>query len=124
MKDIEKARRYLRNAGEMLRKNEVDEDGIYNDRKHVKIAGNRADSGVLAALDAVLGNKTSDRKTLDWYEEQLTNIDPKILPYFLTAYDVLYLAMGYDGNLIAAISRAGLDIAEKIINWAEQKTAA
>ncbi|MGV3599569.1 MAG: hypothetical protein ACO1N1_00105 [Dyadobacter fermentans] len=54
MKDIEKARRYLRNAGEMLRKNEVDEDG----------------------------------------------------------------------NLIAAISRAGLDIAEKIINWAEQKTAA
>ena len=32
--------------------------------------------------------------------------------------------MSYDGNLLAGVSREGLDAAEKIINWAEQKAAA
>jgi hypothetical protein len=32
--------------------------------------------------------------------------------------------MSYDGNLSATVSKGGLELAEKIINWAEQKTLA
>ncbi|WP_353717961.1 DUF5618 family protein [Dyadobacter sp. 676] len=124
MKDINEARRYLSNAKEILREKAIKEDSLYKDRKYVKIAGHTAYSGVLVALDAVFGQKKKGRKSVDWYKEELSLIDKKVLSLFVAAYDALHLAMSYDGNLVAAVSREGLEIAEKIINWAEQKTAA
>ncbi|MGN7888752.1 DUF5618 family protein [Dyadobacter sp. 22481] len=124
MKDINEARRYLSNAKEILREKAVKEDGVYKDRKYVKIAGHTAYVGVLEALDVVFGNKRKGRKSVDWYKEELANIDRKVLTNFLVAYDVLHLSMSYDGNLSAAVSKEGIEVAEKIIEWAEQKTAA
>lgn len=124
MKKIDEARRYLSNAKEILREKAIKEDGLYKDRKYVKMAGHTAYVGVLEALDVVFGNKKKGRKSVDWYKEELAGIDRKMLTLFSTAYDTLHLAMSYDGNLSANISREGLDIAEKIIDWAEQKTAA
>lgn len=124
MKNLIEARRYLSNAKEILREKAVKEDGVYKDRKYVKMAGHTAYVGVLEALDVVFGNKKKGRKSVDWYKEELANIDRKVLSNFLIAYDTLHLAMSYDGNLSAAISKEGLDIAEKIIDWAEQKAAA
>lgn len=124
MKDINEARRYLSNAKEILREKAVKEDGVYKDRKYVKMAGHTAYVGVLEALDVVFGNKRKGRKSVDWYKEELANIDRKVLTNFLVAYDVLHLSMSYDGNLSAAVSKEGIEVAEKIIEWAEQKTAA
>jgi len=64
------------------------------------------------------------RKSVDWYKEELSGLDKKMLSTFIVAYDTLHLAMSYDGNLSAAVSREGLDLAERIINWAEQKAQA
>jgi hypothetical protein len=124
MKDINEARRYLSNAKEILSEKAIKEDGFYKDRKYVKMAGHTAYSGVLVALDAVFGDKKKGRKSVEWYKEELSQIDKKILSAFVGAYDTLHLAMSYDGNLVAGISREGLDLAEIIINWAERKTAA
>jgi hypothetical protein len=124
MKDINEARRYLSNAKEILSEKAAKEDGVYKDRKYVKMAGHTAYSGVLVALDAVFGNKKKGRKSVDWYKEELANTDRKVLSNFLIAYDILHLSMSYDGILSAAVSKEGLEIAEKIIDWAEQKAAA
>ncbi|TLU99256.1 DUF5618 family protein [Dyadobacter luticola] len=124
MKDITEAKRYLSNAKEILREKAVKENGFYQDRKYVKMAGHTAYAGVLVALDAVLGDKKKGRKSVDWYKEELSQRDKKILYTFLAAYDVLHLSMSYDGNLSANISKEGLHLAEQIINWAEQRAAA
>jgi hypothetical protein len=125
MKDITEAKRYISNAKEILREKAIKEDGFYKDRKYVKMAGHTAYAGVLVALDSVLENKKKKtRKSVEWYQQELSGTDKKILSYFLAAYDILHLSMSYDGVLSAAISREGLEIAEKIIDWAELKTQA
>ena len=124
MKDITEAKRYLSNAKEILREKAVKEDGLYKDRKYVKMAGHTAYVGVLVALDSVLGDKKKGRKSVDWYKEELAKRDKKILNAFVVAYDTLHLTMSYDGNLSATISKEGLDLAEQIINWAEQRAVA
>jgi hypothetical protein len=124
MKDITEAKRYLSNAKDILREKALKEDGLYKDRKYVKMAGHTAYAGVLVALDSVLGDKKKGRKSVDWYKEELSTRDKKILNTFLAAYDVLHLSMSYDGVLSAAVSKEGLDLAEQIINWAEQRAVA
>ncbi|SKB94048.1 hypothetical protein SAMN05660293_03062 [Dyadobacter psychrophilus] len=125
MKDITEAKRYISNAKEILREKAIKEDGYYKDRKYVKMAGHTAYSGVLVALDSILGDKKKrTRNSVEWYQKELSVLDKKILSDFLAAYDILHLSMSYDGVLRAEISKAGLDVAEKIINWAEQRSQA
>ncbi len=127
MKDIstiEEARRYLANAKQILREKAIKEDNLYKDKKYVKMAGHTAYIGVLEALDVVFGNKRKGRKSVDWYRDELSAVDKKMLTLFIEAYNTLHLAMSYDGNLLAGVSREGLAAAEQIIDWAEQKTAA
>lgn len=121
---IDEARRYFNNAKQILSEKAIKEDGLYKDRKYVKMAGHTAYIGVLEALDVVFGKKKKGRKSVDWYKEELSLVDKKMLSLFVAAYDTLHLAMSYDDNLLAGVSREGLDAAEKIINWAEQKAAA
>jgi len=124
MKDIIEAKRYLSNAREILCEKGQKENGLYKDRKYVKMAGHTAYTGVLVALDGILGNKKKGRKSVDWYKEELSSRDKRILSTFLAAYDILHLSMSYDGVLSANVSKEGLDLAEQIINWAEQKAQA
>ena len=121
MKHITEAHRYLDNAKEILSTKAQKEDGFYQDRKYVKMAGNTAYSGVLEALDGLFGLKKKGRKSVEWYQEELGKIDRKLLTTFNAAYDTLHLAMGYDGNLNAVIANEGLKQAEQIINWVETK---
>ena len=121
---IEEARRYLSNAKQILREKAIKEDELYKDKKYVKMAGHTAYIGVLEALDVVFGDKKKGRKSVDWYREELSAEDKKMLALFIEASNTLHLAMSYDGNRIVSVSNGGLDVAEKIINWAEQKTAA
>ena len=121
MKHIIEAHRYLDNAKEILRDKAQKEDKYYKDAKHVKMAGNTAYNGVLVALDGLLGNKKKGRKSVEWYREELSKLDKKILYTFSSAYETLHLLMGYDGSPNAIIANEGLKEAEAIINWVEAK---
>ncbi|WAC12887.1 DUF5618 family protein [Dyadobacter pollutisoli] len=120
---VQEAKRYLDNAKEILREKAKKEDGYYQDKKYVKLAGHAAYTGVLVALDALFENKTKGRKDVDWYKERLAKMDKKVLNAFNGAYDTLHLAMGYDGNPVSEVSKIGLEVAESIINWVETRTA-
>ena len=120
---IQEARRYLDNAKEILSEKAQKEGGYYQDKKYVKLAGHAAYAGVLVALDAYLGKKSKGRKHVDWYKEQLSVLDKKLLTSFVAAYDTLHLSMSYDGNPNAKVAKAGLEDAESIINWIEKRTA-
>lgn len=120
---IQEARRYLGNAREILREKARKEDGYYQDTKYVKMAGHTAYAGVLVALDSFLGKKGKGRKDVDWYKQQLSPLDKKLLNAFVSAYDTLHLSMSYDGNPAASVATAGLSEAEKIINWVENRVS-
>ena len=121
MKNIEEAHRYIDNAKQILREKAIKEDKYYQDAKYVRMAGNTAYSGVLIALDEMLGAKRRGRKSVEWYKEELSKMDKKILTSFNIAYEALHLVMGYDGVLSAKIAAVGLEEAETIINWVETK---
>ena len=121
MKHIAEAHRYIDNAKEILREKAHKDDKYYQDAKYVRMAGNIAYSGVLIALDELLGAKRRGRKSVEWYKEELSKIDKKILNSFNIAYEALHLVMGYDGVLSAKIAAVGLEEAETIINWVETR---
>ncbi|TLV02313.1 DUF5618 family protein [Dyadobacter luticola] len=120
---VREAKRYLNNAKEILREKAKKEDGFYQDKKYVKLAGHAAYTGVLVALDGLFERKGKGRKNVDWYLENLGKTDKKLLASFNAAYDTLHLAMGYDGNQAAGVSAAGINLAESIITWVETRTA-
>lgn len=88
------------------------------------MAGHAAYTGVLVALDELLGKKTKGRKDVEWYKEQLAKLDKKLLNSFIAVYYTLHLSMSYDGNPIAGSAMAGLDEAAKIIDWVERRKVA
>lgn len=121
--NLQEARRYLNNAREILREKARKEGDFYQDRKYVRLAGHAAYSGVLVALDVLIGKKKG-RKSADWYVENLRKIDRKALDRFNALYDVLHLSMAYDGVLLASVSKEGLKAAEVLIDWIETRHAA
>ncbi len=112
---IFEAQRYINNAKEILSEKAKKQDGYYTDAKHVKMAGDTAYKGVLVALDGVFGKKAKGRKDIDWYRQNTMKWNRKLLPVLNSAYDILHLNLGYDGNLNAKIATVGLEEAEKII---------
>lgn len=124
MDQIQEAKRYIENAREILSEKAGKEDGLYQDVKYVKMAGHTAYAGVLVALDELLGKKSKGRKDVEWYKQQLGKLDKKLLHSFVGAYDTLHLSMSYDGNPVAGVAAGGLEQAERIINWVEQRKAA
>ncbi len=66
---ILEARRYLDNAKELLSEKARKDEGYYQDTKYVKLAGHAAYTGVLVALDGILGKKGKGRKDVDWYKQ-------------------------------------------------------
>ena len=121
MNHIQEAHRYVNNAKELLSDKAKKEDGFYNDKKYVKMAGHTAYCGVLEALDGLFGLKRKGRKSVEWYQEELGKMDKKVLNAFNVVYNTLHLSMAYDGNLSVLIANEGLKQAETIINWVEAK---
>ena len=122
MEAILEARRHIDNAKGFLSNNAGKEDGLYRDRKYVKIAGHTAYTGILLALDELLNEKKKKtRKSVEWYQKELSGIDKKITSDFATAYQILHLDMGYDGTRSEKIAKLGMETAEKIIGWVENR---
>jgi hypothetical protein len=122
MEAITEARRHLDDAKGFLRNNANDEDGLYKNKKYVKIAGHAAYTGILLALDELLGEKkTATAINVEWYRKELSGLDKKIMSDFVTAYQILHLDMGYGGTRSAQIAQLGVEAAEKILKWVESR---
>ena len=112
--------RYMDNAKECLKKAKK-EDEYYHDSKYVKMACGTAYSGVLVALDGFLKlkglNKTGkQRKSIEYYQSNITKIDKKMLDYLNSAYKILHLSGYYDGVEDVRVITAGFDNAYSIID--------
>lgn len=118
---ITESMRYIDNAKDILREKAQKEDGYYQDKKYVKMAGHTAYSGILVALDALLETKKKGRKSVDWYKSELAKMDKKVTSAFTTAYQLLHLDMSYDGTPSAKLAQLGLEEAENIINWVDTR---
>ena len=128
---IKEANRYVANAKELLQEKAKRANGIYADKKYVKMAGHTAYCGVLFALDQLIdpvdnvqsGSKASikksitkrARKSVDSYRAFLTKYDKKMLAEFNNLYETLHLSLGYDGNTDAGIAKRGLEMAKEFI---------
>lgn len=122
MEAVTEARRHIDNAKDFLSNNAKKQDGLYQDKKYVKIAGHTAYTGILLVLNELLGEKNRKTpKSVEWYQYELSRVDKTLLSNFTTAYQVLHIDMGYQGAKSAELASLGLQKAEKIIDWVETR---
>jgi uncharacterized protein (UPF0332 family) len=111
--------RYMDNAKEVLQK-AGKEDDYYKDGKYVRMACGTAYNGVLIALDTYLLlkgiKKTRGRKSIEYYHDNISKLDKKLLNHVNGAYEILHLSGYYDGIKNVRVVKEGLDEAYKIIN--------
>jgi len=113
------AMRYMDNAKEYLKKAKK-EGNYYIDKKYVKTACGTAYCGLLEGLDGYLRLKDikpkgKQRKSIEFYQENLAKIDIKMLSTLISAYQILHLSGYYDGILNVNVLKEGFDEAYKII---------
>ena len=122
--------RYMDNATECLQKAKKD-GNYYDDPKYVKMACATAYSGMLVALDGFLVLKgvaspspleggsvhtvRRRRKSIEYYQSNITKIDKKMLNVLNNAYEILHLWGYYDGIADAVVVKRGFDEAYRII---------
>ena len=82
------------------------------------MAGNTLWNGVLLIINAVfLVKKTpKSRPHFDTYRKAVGARDQKLLSLFVTGYEVMHIAMGYDGIQSKSTSQDGFRIANDIID--------
>ena len=112
--------RYTDNAKECLKKAKK-EDNYYNDPKYVRMACGTAYSGVLIALDCffilkgIHKPRGKERKTIEYYQNNLGKLDKKMLNTLNVAYKILHLSGYYDGIESVNVVKEGFDTAYTII---------
>ena len=115
------AMRYMDNAKECL-KLAKKEGKFYHDPKYVRMACGTAYSGVLIALDGFLLLKGiarptgKDRKSIEYYHNNLGKLDRKMLDYLNSAYKILHLFGYYDGIENVNVVKEGFEDAQIIID--------
>jgi len=121
-KTLCEAERYYDNAKMMLSEKAGKKGDYYSDAKYVKTACGTAYSGVLLILDAYIkikGRVTNykDRKSIEYYRDNITDRDNKLLKYVNSAYNVLHLSGYYDGELKYKIIQGGMEVFQDIIKY-------
>ena len=115
------AMRYMDNAKECLQKAQK-EGQFYNDKKYVKMACGTAYNGMLIALDGFLILKDialpvgKERKSIEFYHNNLAKLDRKMLNTLNSAYEVLHLWGYYDGITDAIVVKRGFENAYTLID--------
>jgi uncharacterized protein (UPF0332 family) len=113
--------RYMDNAKGYLQ-NAKKEGSYYQDRKYVSTACSTAYKGILIALDGFLLLKGVDkpkgrqRKSIEYYQNNIAKIDRKMLDYLNSAYEILHLLGYYDGIGNVDVVKTGFNEAYKIID--------
>lgn len=114
------ALRHMQNATETLQKAQK-EGKYYKDEKYVKTACGTAYNGVLKALDGYLllkgTPKQKGRKSIEYYQGIIANLDKKLNVEVKNAYDILHLSGYYDGITNANVIKEGFETAYSIIEW-------
>ena len=122
---IDEAKRYLQNAKDLLKDKALKDGDYYTDSKYVRMAGDTAWKGCLLALDAMFDVKKSKPKgrrvDIDDYKTVVSKRDKKLLSCTVEGYNILHLFMGYDGTKDYMVCKSGMEKAEYIIDWCEQK---
>jgi len=112
--------RYMDNAKECLSKAKK-EDNYYRDPKYVRMACGTAYNGVLIAMDGffilkgIHQPKSKHRKSIEYYQSNITKVDKKMLDNLNSTYQILHLSGYYDGVQNATVVKEGFDEAYKII---------
>jgi hypothetical protein len=123
------AMRYIANAKGYLQKAGIEGDW-YKDKKYVRTACGTAYNGVLEALDTYFKLKkagtleTKERKTIDFYRENLVKENKKVLKILNSAYNILHLSGYYDGTLEISVIKIGFQRAKEIIDLIKPAGAA
>ena len=111
MRYVENAKLQLKQAGK--------EDKYFYDEKYVKTACGTAYSGILVALDKLFDIKNMPkrrgRKSIEYYQNNLGQIDNKLLKNLNTAYRILHLEGYYEGETKIKVIEEGFDSAITII---------
>jgi len=119
-KSYSEAIRYMDNAKGYLK--QAQKDGkVYRDTKYVRTACGTAYSGVLIALDGFLASKgihdtKKVRKTIEYYQYNLSKLDKKMLDHFICAYKILHLSGYYDGVERVDVVKLGFEDAQSILD--------
>lgn len=123
-KDLKKvayadAMRYIENAKEALVKAKK-QGKYYTDVKYVRTASGVAYSGMLIALDALMRINniqlpSKNRKSIEWYRDQIRKMDGKLLDDVNAGYNILRLSGYYDGLTKAEVINSGIDSAVSVI---------
>jgi hypothetical protein len=114
--------RYMDSAKDVLQKARKEDDGLYRNRKYVRIASGTAYNGMLVALDAWLnvnGVATPKRhswKSVFFYKGTLPLQDDVISDCFDKIYGVLHWAGYREGVRDAELIEAGFKYAYTIID--------
>ena len=119
-KALSEAERYYDNAKTMLSEKAGKQGDYYSDAKYVKTACDTAYSGVLILLHAYIRikgqvTKYKDRKSIEYYRDNLSDRDNQLLKYVNSAYNVLHLSGYYDGELKYKIIQGGMEVFQDII---------
>ena len=116
---VNEARRYVENAKKLLQEHgKLDlENRFYGDRKYVRMAGNTLWNGMLLILkEAFQINKSKGRLAIEDIRSIINKRDSKMMTLVNCAYDIMHLAMGYDGILEKEICSKGFQLANEIID--------
>jgi len=113
------ALRYIDNAKENLHKAKK-HGKYYGDAKYVRTASGVAYNAMLLALDALMRIKnihqpSRNRRSIEWYRDQLRKMDGKLLNDVNTAYSILHLYGYYDGVTNVKVINEGIDSALSVI---------
>ena len=119
-KYYDEALRYMDNARGYL-KSAKKEGNVYRDVKYVRTACGTAYCGVLIALDCFLILKGihkpsgKERKSIDYYQKNLSRLDGKMLDNLNITYKILHLSGYYDGIEDVVVVNRGFNFANAII---------
>lgn len=121
---IAEAIRYQENAKKLILDNENIEDGYYDDSKYIKMAGHVMWTGCLVALTYALNLKTKGRKDIKDFQDAAAKRSKKLLNYVTSGYLTMHLNLGYDGDKRVSTMKEGRRLADEIIEWCRNNSAA
>jgi hypothetical protein len=123
---ISEAKRFLKNAKEILSKTEIEYGKIYKDPKATREAAGIAYLAALLAIDGYLISKGTPKDKLptsiDGYMDAIRKIprNGKLMANLITAYQNLHILAYYRGGVNVDMIKAGLKSVEEIINILEK----
>jgi hypothetical protein len=123
---ISEAKRFLKNAKEILSKTEIEYGKIYKDPKATREAAGIAYLAALLAIDGYLISKGTPKDKLptsiDGYMDAVRKIprNGKLMANLITAYQNLHVFAYYRGGVNVDMIKAGIKSVEEIINILEK----